>query len=63
MPWNVPDHPDIVEIEKYGYPLRYLNEKVYCERCGKEVSTEDHFYSNDYDTLCVECYLTLCGEE
>ena len=61
MPWSIPDHPDIRDIERTGYPSwNQPDETIYCERCGKEISDEDQFQMNHWKSLCVDCLLELC---
>ena len=56
---NLPDHPDIVNIMKYGYP--HLNEQQsnYCEECGKCLDDEDEYEDTIHEYLCEDCLLLL----
>lgn len=52
------DHPVITQIEKYGYPLHYLNddtETYFCDGCGDIVNDEEVF-ELDGDVYCsIRC--------
>ena len=54
----LPDHPEIVSIQRTGYPSWNQPVDVICDRCGEVV--EDEAYTNeDYETLCLDCLLSI----
>lgn len=58
--YGCPDHPDIVEIERTGYPSWMKEEDVFCEECGKDISdVEDQYYDEKHEYLCERCLLFL----
>lgn len=58
MSYNCPDHPDIVAIERTGYPSWMKEDEVLCERCGDDISGE--VYEDEcHETLCEYCLLKL----
>lgn len=60
--YDLPDHPDIAETMRTGYPS-YLAHEHYCDcdACGKPISLdyESVYYDGDYKHLCKECLLEL----
>ena len=58
----VPDHPDIRDIERTGYPRCYQPEPIYCGECGNEIRN-DVYEDEHYDYLCEDCLLRLHRKE
>ena len=53
------DHPDIVEIERTGYPSWCQPQSHYCEECGVCLDDEEVYEDNAHDYLCKECLCML----
>lgn len=56
--YNCPDHPDIVAIERTGYPSWMKEEAIFCEYCGNEIN-DDVYEDNYHEVLCESCLLKL----
>ena len=51
------DHPVVLQIQKYGYPLGYDSdvETYYCDGCGKNV-TDEEVFEFDGEVYCgINC--------
>lgn len=56
--FDLPDHPDIVWIERTGYPSWCQPIDIICDNCGDVI--EDEVYQDEcHDTLCLDCLLKL----
>lgn len=54
---TIGDHPDIVRIERTGYPWGYEEAKpiLTCDICGEKLYTDDIYYDVDYYNICSTC--------
>jgi formylmethanofuran dehydrogenase subunit E len=55
--YDCPDHPDIVAIERTGYPSWMKEEDdVFCEECGEDITDYDErYYDEKHEHLCERC--------
>ena len=58
MMYECPDHPEIVSMERTGYPSWMQEEDVFCDYCGDEI-TEEVYEDEHHDKLCEHCLLKL----
>lgn len=52
--YDLPDHPDIAETMRTGYPS-HMQGKLECDRCGDEISPDEAYEDDNYETLCKWC--------
>ena len=60
--YDLPDHPDIAETMRTGYPNPHEDEGYpECEVCGKIIDPEcdDVYEDEEYECLCGNCLLKL----
>lgn len=53
------DHPDIVSMEKTGYPTWNQPESIYCDECGTCLDDKDVYEDRYHSHLCRECLCML----
>lgn len=61
-----PDHPEILTIQRTGYPSwNQPPQNPFCSRCGKELDVSyDNIYEDEqHEFLCKECLLKLHEKE
>lgn len=54
------DHPTVLQIQKYGYPLEYLSadtKTYYCDGCG-DIVTDEEVFELDGSIYCSISCLT-----
>lgn len=50
------EHPMIREIERNGFPLAVLQDDVFCEECGEDITDyEERYYDEKHEHLCERC--------
>lgn len=60
---DLPDHPDIAETMRSGYPHCPQEDLLECEYCGRSLWDDEVFEDQDYEHLCWECLRTLHKKE
>ena len=55
---DLPDHPDIAETMRTGYPSHMQGELV-CDRCGDELLADEVYEDDEYECLCMGCLCSL----
>ena len=53
------EHPDITNALATGYPMGYVDERAYCEECGRDITEERIYEDATHEFLCVKCLLYL----
>lgn len=53
------DDPEIIMVERTGYPSWNQPESHYCEECGQCLDDEDMYEDDNHDYLCRECLCSL----
>lgn len=57
---NLSDHPEIISIQRTGYPTWNQPEGEYCCECGKRIlEDEDTYECRTHKILCEDCLKML----
>ena len=60
---HIPDHPEIVWIQRTGYPSFAQPKIIHCQECGRDITFENVYDDESHEYLCQECLLYFHRKE
>lgn len=60
---GIPDHPDIANALRTGYPYGDDRPEIVCEDCGDSLISTERVYFFDGEPVCEKCALERIEEQ